>query len=222
MRAQSQADFVNAFSGKWQIYERRLAAGTGVCELDLSVKPAGAHTQLTTTNCAPLLAAAASWSIEGAQLVIYDALDKPLVKLGGNQKRVTGAAADNLPIILERAGGDGTSTTLQAAFNASGCYYLGYSQTCAPRGELAEPAPTSDGHFQIMLQTNLSVHSEPRNDADAMGTAQKGTCVTVDSCTMASDGPWCRAKFGDAEGWLRKLTLRQNRWPVVTFTNSCS
>jgi hypothetical protein len=39
---------------------------------------------------------------------------------------------------------------------------------------------------------------------------------------MASDGPWCRAKFGDTTGWLRKFAIRQNRWPIVTFANSCS
>ena len=25
-----------------------------------------------------------------------------------------------------------------------------------------------------------------------------------------------------AAGWLRKLAIRQNRWPVVTFSNECS
>lgn len=220
--AQSQADFVNAFSGKWQVYEQRLAAGTGLCQLDFSAHADGAHMGLTATNCGPPLASAAAWAIEGSQLVLYDAQNKPVVKLGGNQKRVTGTAANNTPVILERAGGDGTAAMLQAAYNASGCYYLGYTQACAPRSELAEPTPAPDGQMQIQLLANLSVHSEPRSDADVVGTAQKGTCVAVDSCTMASDGPWCRATFGKTTGWLRKLTMRQNRWPVVTFVNSCS
>jgi len=220
--AQSQADFVNAFSGKWQIYEQRLAAGAGLCHLDFSAKADGAHLGLTVSNCAPPLASAAAWAIEGSQLVLYDAQDKPIVKLGGNQKRVTGMAADDVPIILERAGGDGTASLLQAAYNASGCYYLGYTQTCASRADLAEPAPAPDGRTQIQLLTNLSVHSEPRSDADVVGTAKEGSCVVVDSCTMASDGPWCHASFGKTAGWLRKLTMRQNRWPVVTFANSCT
>jgi hypothetical protein len=219
--AQSQADFVNAFSGKWQVYEQRLAAGTGLCQLDFSSHADGAHMGLTASNCAAPLASAAAWAIEGSQLVVYDAENKPVVKLGGNQKRVTGMAGD-VPIILERAGGDGTAAMLQAAYNASGCYYLGYSQTCAPRSALAEPAPAPDGRMQIELLADLSVHSEPRSDADVVGTAQKGSCVAVDSCTMASDGPWCRASFGKTSGWLRKLTMRQNRWPVVTYVNSCT
>ena len=219
--AQSQADFVNAFSGKWQVYEQRLASGQAICKLDFSGIAAGSRMQLNTNGCAAPLGSAVSWSIEGSQLVLYDAQDKPLVKLGGNQKRVTGTAADATPIILERAGGDGTAATLQAAYNASGCYYLGYSKSCAPRGELAEPTPGPDGRLQLQLETNLSVHGEPRSDSDVIGTAQQGTCVAVDTCTMASDGPWCRAKFGPTTGWLRKLTMRQNRWPVVTFTNSC-
>jgi hypothetical protein len=219
--AQSQADFVKAFSGRWQIYEQHLAAGAQMCRLDLSGTMHGAHMALTQSDCASPLAGVAGWSIEGSQLVVYDAEDKPIVKLGGNQKRVTGTAADGTPIILERAGGDGTAATLQAAFNASGCYYLGYTQTCAPRGELAEPALTPDGRIQVQLETNLSAHAEPRGDSDVIGVVKQGSCIAVDTCTMASDGPWCRAKFGQSMGWLRKLTMRHNRWPVVTFANSC-
>lgn len=220
--AQSQADFVNAFSGKWQIYEQRLAAGSGMCKLDLSKNADGAHMALKVTDCATPLASATSWSIEGSQLVLYDAQGKQMVKLGGNQKRVTGTSEDNTPIILERAGGDGTAARLQATYNASGCYYLGYTQTCASRAELGEPAPAPDGRIQINLAANLGVHSEPRGDSAVIGTAKKGSCIAVDTCTMASDGPWCRATFGQSTGWLRKLTIRENRWPVVTFTNSCA
>lgn len=219
--AQSQADFIKAFSGKWQIYEPRLAAGAPMCRLDLSPAARSTHLGLTQSGCAAPLAGASSWSIEGSQLVIYDAQDKQIVKLGGNQRRVTGATADATPIILERAGGDGTAATLQAAFNASGCYYLGYTQTCAPRAEMAEPAPAPDGRIQIHLDANLSAHSEPRGDSDVIGVVKQGSCIAADTCTMASDGPWCRAKFGTSTGWLRKLTMRQNRWPVMTFSNSC-
>lgn len=219
--AQSQADFVNAFSGKWQIYEQRLAAGSGMCKRDLSSDADGAYMALTTADCAAPLASATAWSIEGSQMVLYHAGNKALVKLGGNQKRVTGTSEDNTPIILERVGGDGTAAQLQATYNASGCYYLGYTQTCASRGEMGEPNPAPDGRIQIKLTTNLGVHSEPRSDSDVIGTAKKGSCVAVDTCTMASDGPWCRAKFGQSTGWLRKFTLRQKRWPVITFTNAC-
>lgn len=220
--AQSQAEFVSAFSGNWQVYEQRLAAGDAPCRIDFAGQAVGNHMALTPTGCAAPLAGIRSWSIEGSQLVLYDAGDKPVVRLGGNQKRITGATDAGLPIILERTGGDGTAATLQAAYNASGCYYLGYTQKCAARADLAEPAPGPDGRTRIELAANLAVHSEPRVDADTIGTAQQASCVVVDTCTMASDGPWCRARFGNVTGWLRKFSLRQNRWPVVTYANSCA
>jgi hypothetical protein len=221
-RAQSQPEFVNAFSGNWQVYEQRLSTTSAGCRLELSGLARGTRLSLATSDCVPPLSSASSWSIEGSQLVLYDAQDRPLVKLGGNQRRVTGTTTTDLPLVLERAGGDGTSTKLQALYNAGGCYYLGYTQTCAPRSELAEPAPAPDGRIQIGLLANLGVHSEPRGDSDLVGTAQRGSCIVVDACTMASDGPWCRAKFSSTTGWLRKLTVRQNRWAIVAFSNSCS
>lgn len=48
------------------------------------------------------------------------------------------------------------------------------------------------------------------------------SCVATSTCVTASDGIWCRAEFGDSAGWLRKLAIRQNRWPVVTFQNGCA
>ncbi|HWK63640.1 MAG TPA: hypothetical protein VNS34_01795 [Rhizobiaceae bacterium] len=47
------------------------------------------------------------------------------------------------------------------------------------------------------------------------------TCVTTELCITSTDGPWCRAKFGERTGWMRKLALRQNRWAIVTFENFC-
>jgi hypothetical protein len=220
--AQSQADFVTAFSGKWQVYEQRMASGEGQCTLDLSGLAGGdARMPLKTAGCAAPLADAVNWAIEGNQLVLRDGQNQTVATLGGNQRRITGTAPDGTPLVLERPGGDGTAATLQAAYNASGCYYLGYTQTCAPRAQLGEPGPAPDGRIRIQMETNLMAHSEPRADADTIGTVQQGTCVVVDACTMASDGPWCRAKFGPETGWLRKFTLRQNRWPVITFTNAC-
>jgi hypothetical protein len=218
--AQSQADFVKAFSGKWQIYDQQAASGTALCELDFASTGSGSKLPVKVMGCRGPLASVQNWSIEGSQLVLADGQNTPVVKLGGNQKRVTGATAGGVPIVLERAGGDGNAATLQAAYNAS-CYYLGYTQTCAPRSELAVPAAGPDGRTQIQLQANLNVHSEPRADADVVGATKQGACVVVQQCTMASDGPWCEVKFGNVTGWLRKLTMRQNRWPVVTFTNSC-
>lgn len=219
--AQSQADFVKAFSGDWQTYDRAMATGSGFCQLDLSSKARDSRMAATAKDCAVPLASTASWAIEGSQLALYDGDGKVLVKLGGNQKRITGTAGAGMPIVLERAGGDGTATALMAAYNASGCYYLGYSQKCANKAELAEPTPAPSGGIHVHVEVNLNVHSEPRGDASTVGRVPAGSCVAVETCVVASDGPWCRAKFGDETGWLRKFTLRQNRWPVVTYTNSC-
>jgi Protease inhibitor Inh len=220
--AQTQADFVTAFAGKWQSYDRHLGVGKAWCEFDLSALATDNKLPLTMTNCAPPLVDAKSWSIEGGQLGLYDDQGNVIAKLGGNQRRVSGATTDGKPIVLERAGGDGYAASLQADYNASGCYYLGYTQNCAPQNELAEPPVAPDGQSRISVQVNLKVHDEPRTDSTTVGVVKEGTCVTVQSCIMASDGPWCRAKFENSTGWLRKLVVRQNRWAVVAFTNSCS
>jgi hypothetical protein len=219
--AQTTAEFIAAFSGKWTAYERRLATGSAACTLDFSGLSVGDRMSLKTAGCAAPLGTATTWSIVGNQLVLFDATDQTVATLGGNQRRISGQTPANVPLILERVGGDGSAATLQGAFNASGCYYLGYTQTCAERTELGAPLPGADGSYRIMVETNLNAHVEPRGDADTLGTVKQGTCVTADACTMSSDGPWCRAQFGSGVGWLRKFTLRQNRWPVVTFTNSC-
>lgn len=218
--AQSQADFVTAFSGKWQVYDKGMAAGATPCQLDLSNLGTDGKLGVVADGCKVPLAAAHSWAIEGSQLVLYDEQAAAVVKLGGNQKRITGTTGDGLPVILERLGGDGTAGLLLAAVNASHCYYLGYTQKCAAKNE-AMSVPAEGPQSQVKLLVNLNAHSEPRNDADTVGTVKLGTCVAVQRCVTASDGPWCRVTLGANTGWLRKLTIRQNRWPVVTFANSC-
>ncbi|MGN6101664.1 MAG: AprI/Inh family metalloprotease inhibitor [Devosia sp.] len=220
--AQSQADFTKAFSGKWQTYDPQMSSGSGLCRFDLSGQSQGERMPVTVTGCAAPLAGATSWSIEGSQLVLADSGGKPLVRLGGNQKRITGATPDGIPVVLERAGGDGTAAALEADYNASGCYYLGYTQKCSSKVDLGKPAMQPTGRTQVHVEVNLNAHSEPRADADTVGVVHQNTCVAVETCIMASDGPWCRAAFGSTTGWLRKLAIRQNRWAVVTFTNSCS
>jgi hypothetical protein len=133
--AQSQADFVTAFSGKWQVYDKGMAAGATPCQLDLSNLGTDGKLGVTAEGCKAPLAGAHSWAIEGSQLVLYNEQAAALVKLGGNQKRITGTTGDGLPIILERQGGDGTAGLLLAAVNASHCYYLGYTQKCAAKSE---------------------------------------------------------------------------------------
>jgi len=215
--AQSQADFVAAFAGKWQVYDRGMAEGKPPCQLDLSSAGTDGRLGVAPDGCRAPLADARFWTIDSGQLILSDAQSTVLVKLGGNQKRITGSTTAGLPIILERLGGDGTAALLMAAFNASHCYYVGYGQKCAAQSEVDPPAAGQ----QIQLQVNLSAHSEPRSDADVVGTAKLGSCVAVQICVTASDGPWCQVNLGTVSGWLHKLGIRQNRWPVVTYTNSC-
>jgi hypothetical protein len=219
--AQSQSEFVAAFSGKWQVYDQRLAGRDSVCVLDLSGLALNGASSVTATGCVAPLAGVASWAIENGQLVLQDSARAALAVLGGSPKRVTGATTDGRSVILERPGGDGMAASLQAAFNASGCYFVGYSQTCAKLEELVRPEASGAKPGAVKLLVNLSVYSEPRGDAEIVGAVQNTQCVAVETCIVASDGPWCRAKFGAVTGWLRKYTLRQNRWPVLTYANSC-
>jgi hypothetical protein len=48
-------------------------------------------------------------------------------------------------------------------------------------------------------------------------------CVTIRPLPSppTADGVWCQAKVGDKDGWIRKVALRQNKWPILTFTDGC-
>jgi len=219
--AQSQADLIKAFAGKWQVYDQRLSTGAGKCSLDFGIAASGGAMLLSASNCAAPLGSAVAWLIDGNQLVLDDAQGKPIVRLGGNQKRITGTTEAGLPLIIERPGGDGTGIRLQGAYNVSGCYYLGYSQNCAPESQLARPL-TEAGPAKVHVEVNAALHSEPRSDANTVGTVKQGACVAVNACTVASDGPWCRIALPSGSAWLRKMALRQSRWPIITFTNGCS
>ena len=219
--AQSQGDFVKAFAGQWQVYDRNLSTGAGKCTFDLAATQVGASMVLSTSNCVAPFGAAVGWLIDGSQLVLEDAQGKPIVRLGGNQKRITGTTADGQPIVIERPGGDGTAARLQGAYNMSGCYYVGYSQNCAAAAELVRPSAQA-ASVEVHVEVNAALHSEPRADASTVGTVKQGACIAVNSCVVASDGPWCRLAVPSGSAWLRKMTLRQSRWPIITFTNSCS
>jgi len=220
--AQSQAELVTAFSGPRQVYDRQMASGSDYCKITLAGSAQGQRFKLATQGCEDPLGSVSTSSIESNQLVFYDTKDTPLTRLGGSQKRVTGMSAAGTPIILERPGGDGTAAALQGAVNASGCYFLGYTKTCATKTDVAAPKLPASGGTKIKMLVDLGVRAEPRIDADVVGAVKAEQCISVDTCTVASDGPWCKAAFGQTNAWIRKLTLRQNRWPVITFTNSCS
>ncbi len=117
----------------------------------------------------------------------------------------------------------GCSAALKAARKASGCYYLGFTKTCADEAQLAKPTvPAGGTGAQVSVLVNLTVRAQARDDANAVGIVTANTCIVTDACVEANDGVWCRARFTDRVGWLRKLALRQGQWPVVTFVNQCA
>jgi uncharacterized protein YraI len=87
---------------------------------------------------------------------------------------------------------------------------------------LANPFSSApDAEKKINVIVNLNVRAEARDDAGIVGVVPENSCVAVERCLTASDGVWCQAKFGDKDGWIRKVALRQNKWPILTFTNGC-
>ena len=220
--AQSEADFVKAFAGNWAVFDSGFASGDGRCGLTLSDKIDNGSYALQSQNCGGELTGASKWGIADGQLAIFDDKGAVLAHLGGNQRRVSGTTASDKPIVIDRADGLGAGDAIAAAVKARGCFYLGFSSKCAPEAELANPFSTRpEAQKKISVVVNLNVRSEARDDAGILGVIAQNACVTVERCLTASDGVWCQAKFGDKDGWVRKLTLRQNKWPIVTFTNSC-
>jgi len=61
VQAQSQADFVKAFSGKWQVYDQQAASGTALCELDFALTGSGRKLPVKVTGCKAPLANVQNW-----------------------------------------------------------------------------------------------------------------------------------------------------------------
>lgn len=220
--AQSESEFIAAFSGNWQVFDDSFASGGALCGLALGKSGKDGRYDLVKANCGQELAKVDKWGIVDKQLAFLDVGGLVLVRLGGNQRRMTGTTASNKPVVFDRMGEDGLASQLQAAVKAAGCYYLGFTDRCAPPAELANPfAATGAANQKVEVIVNLNVRAEPRDNADAVGVVPRNSCIVVDTCLTASDGVWCQAKFGERTGWMRKVALRQNRWPVVTFLNRC-
>lgn len=217
--AQSEADFIKAFAGEWQIYDDAFATNAQNCRLTLLTDADTDRYKLENRSCSGELATVSRWGIADGQMVILAGTDI-IATLGGSQHRMSGTSKAGRPLVLERVAAAAIVTPLHAAYTASGCYYLGFSDRCAPESELAKPS-AQDGNARINVVVNLNARAEAREDANIIGVVPANSCVVTDTCITASDGVWCRAQFGDRSGWLRKLALRQNRWPVVTFVNQC-
>lgn len=221
--AQSEEDFVGAFSDIWLSHDRLWRQGDGPCELMLTAEKnmAGPGYRGVALNCAQDLAAFTHWVVVANQIVLRnDSAD--ILVLGGNLDRMTGEVLSGKPVVLDRRG-TLTGTDIAAARGASGCFYKGFSSTCVDDSEIAPPdAPQADGPaVSVNVLVRLNVRAEPRDDAPVIGELSPGACIATEACITAADGTWCSALFGETKGWLAKLAIRQDRWAVTTFENSC-
>ena len=222
-QGQDRAALVAAFSGEWFVFETSIRSGENPCEIELgATTTAEGRMPVNVGACAPPLADVTGWDIEGAQLVLYNAAGGRLAELGGNQQRITGVrlpAGDGL--ILERRAGDEASAALAKAIKRHRCFYLGYGTDCAETADLARPAFDAGTGADVSVLVQLAVRSQPRRDSVVLGTVPAESCLRVDQCLNASDGLWCRARFGETVGWLAKSAVRQEEWPVITYRTGC-
>lgn len=223
---QDQAAFIAAFSGQWFVFDPQYGTGGMTCTLILDSNPPEADGKFksTATNCSEPLDSLVGWDIQQGQLGYYDTSGTRIATLGGSQQRVTGKLdATERGLIVERAQGDASTREIAAAIGRHRCIYVGLSQKCADMEDLRKPAMTEEGgtYGSVGVVVNLNVRDQPRSNAPVVGTLPIGTCLKVNFCTVASDGIWCRAKFGEQDGWVHKTAVRQGEWPVLTYVNSC-
>lgn len=217
--AQTEQEFINAFAGQWQVVDSHYAAENEPCRIDLGRGPAAeGRYPLTLQGCKAELSLVTGWGISDGQMSLFDAAGTVIARLGGNQRRMSGNSGSGAPVILERSGAGGTAALLEAARRASGCIYAGFTDKCAPQDQLSKPEGDAP---KVEVLVNLNIRAEARDDASIVGVVPANSCVSTELCVTATDGVWCRARFNNETGWLRKLALRQNRWPVVTFFNAC-
>ncbi|MEI5682704.1 MULTISPECIES: AprI/Inh family metalloprotease inhibitor [unclassified Mesorhizobium] len=218
-RAQSVDQFVQAFNGSWQLVDARYSNPPSTCNMVLGSKAdADGRFAVEGQGCRGEAALVKSWGVSEGQMTLFDAAGAVIARLGGSQRRISGTSASGSPLIFEKVGVAGTAAMLEAARRAGGCFYSGFTSKCVDAAEAAPPAPE---RASVQVLVNLNVRAEARDDAEVVGVVPTQTCVTTELCLMATDGAWCRAKFGERTGWMRKLALRQNRWAIVTFENSC-
>ncbi|WP_439816939.1 hypothetical protein [Zavarzinia sp. CC-PAN008] len=219
VQAQSRDEFIQAFAGEWRVVDARFAAPDSPCLLSLSREPRDDAYAVAQTGCKAELANVRQWNIANSRMVLGDGT-APVVTLGGTQRRMSGTSSDGTPFVLERTM-PGDVDSLAAARQAYGCYFEGFTSQCAPADAVQAPTPQGDGTSRVKVLVNLNVRVEARGDSDILGVVPADSCVVVDACVTTTDGAWCRAGFGDKQGWLRKLALRRDTWPVVTYANSC-
>ena len=216
--AQSEGEFIKAFSGEWYVFDRSMQDSGQTCSITLSAEAEAGVLPARAAGCATPLDNAAAWMIDSGRIVVSDGT-APIAVLGGNQFRVTGElAGSDKTVVMERSDGDGSSARLAAALSRHKCYFLGFTQECAESEALRLPKVDEEAGF-VAVETlaNLNARAQPRRDAATLGKIAAGTEVKVNQCLTASDGNWCRARVGESAIWLAMTALRMDEWPIVTY-----
>ena len=222
--SQTLDEFFTAFSGGWFVFDPQFATGTETCEIRLTAEGTQDLRPASAANCTVPLSGLATWTIIDGQLDLRGGDGATIVRLGGNQQRITGEFSDSgRSLIMERSDGSGRAAELTAALRRHRCFFAGYTSECVGQEDLRSPAFTEQGGTigEVETLVDLNVRSQPRAQADPVGVVPAETCIRVNQCIVASDGVWCRARFGDQDAWLAKTVLRQGEWPVMTFANGC-
>lgn len=230
--AQSVQQFRDALSGQWVVFDSAFSSSAAPCTIVLqtnvettqTLQESASRPTANTQNCIAPLSSTATWDIEQGQLVMYSAENQVIARLGGSQLRVTGDLESSFDsVVLERATGDPYQKRFSQALQNYRCIFLGYTDECADQTALAAPRTLTDGGTvaQITILTRLNVRDQPRRNATVLGTLDQNACISVNYCTTASDGIWCRASFGETSGWVAKTAIRQEEWPVTTFVSGC-
>lgn len=226
-QAQDRDQLVEAFAGEWFLFDPAFGDDGGTCALTLgrdAATMAADRMEASARGCGRAVGAVSAWTVEDGVLRLYDSTGGVRAELGGNQRRITGTLLPSeLGVVIERAAGDGWSQDIALAVQQHRCFFVGTTADCATEDQLAAPAFPDTGPQVAEVTTlgNLLVRSQPRRDAGEVGTIATGTCVRVNQCLVASDGLWCRARFGEITAWLAKVALRQEEWPIITFENGC-
>ncbi len=225
--AQTRAELVSAFSGEWFVFEPSQAAGGDPCQITLSSDSAdtGTAMQSDSRGCGDSLASMSTWDLQDGRLVFFAADGARLAELGGTQRRLTGTLEpSSLGVVAERSNGDGSNVALANAIQRHRCFYLGVTDQCASDADLAAPVFSDEDPPLAMIETlgTMVARSQPRRDAPEAGKIPQGTCIRVNQCLVATDGTWCRARFGEVSVWLARNAVRQNEWPIITYRTGCT
>lgn len=217
--AQTEADFIQAFSGDWQTFDPTFADG-GMCQLSLSQERRDASYALSLENCGDDIASVTAWGIVNNQLALLDEAGEIRVRLGGNQTRMTGRTTDDRAVIFERSGVP--VRAISARSIASGtCLYLGYTSNCAEADDLSVAVPADAETVPSMVMVDLNARTEARPDAAVVGVIPRNTCVQVSQCLEASDGQWCETTLDGQSAWMRQQVIRLGQWPAMTYRSGC-